>query len=78
MEAARYGCNILHGPNVSNFTEIYQFFKKKKNIKKISNQKQIKMIDKFLKKKNIKNSKKIEFNWKKNFKKTIKEINKFN
>ena len=25
MEAARYGCNILHGPNVSNFKEIYSF-----------------------------------------------------
>ena len=25
MEAARYGCNILHGPNISNFEEIYSF-----------------------------------------------------
>ena len=25
LEAARYGCNILHGPNVSNFEEIYSF-----------------------------------------------------
>ena len=25
LEAARYGCNILHGPNVSNFDEIYKF-----------------------------------------------------
>ena len=25
LEAARYGCNILHGPNVSNFYEIYNF-----------------------------------------------------
>ncbi|RPG13075.1 MAG: 3-deoxy-D-manno-octulosonic acid transferase [Pelagibacteraceae bacterium TMED232] len=25
LEAARYGCNILHGPNVSNFDEIYSF-----------------------------------------------------
>ena len=30
LEAARFGCNILHGPNVSNFAEIYQFLKIKK------------------------------------------------
>ena len=30
LEAVRYGCNILHGPNVSNnFREIYDFLKKK-------------------------------------------------
>ncbi len=25
LEATRYGCNILHGPNVSNFEEIYNY-----------------------------------------------------
>tara|TARA_Y100000591_G_scaffold323989_1_gene342685 strand:+ start:109 stop:1365 length:1257 start_codon:yes stop_codon:yes gene_type:complete len=25
LEAARYGCNILHGENISNFKEIYKF-----------------------------------------------------
>jgi len=30
LEAARFGCNILHGPNVSNFMEIYQFLNKNK------------------------------------------------
>ncbi len=25
LEATRYGCNILHGPNVSNFEEIYSY-----------------------------------------------------
>ena len=29
LEAARYGCNILHGPNIKNFNEIYQFLKEK-------------------------------------------------
>ena len=29
LEAARFGCNILHGKNVSNFTEIYKFLDKK-------------------------------------------------
>ena len=30
LEAARLGCNILHGKNVFNFTEIYQFLNKNK------------------------------------------------
>ncbi len=30
LEAARYGCNIIHGPNISNFKEIYKFLKKNK------------------------------------------------
>ena len=25
LEAARFGCNILHGKNISNFREIYKF-----------------------------------------------------
>lgn len=29
LEAARYDCNILHGPNIQNFNEIYQFLKEK-------------------------------------------------
>ena len=30
LEAARYGCNILHGPNVSNFEEIYSYLNSQK------------------------------------------------
>ena len=41
LEAVRYGCNILHGPNISNFREIYQFLKKNGISIKISNQNQI-------------------------------------
>ena len=37
LEATRYGCRVLHGPNVSNFREIYKFLNKKKLSKKISN-----------------------------------------
>lgn len=49
LEAARYGCNIMHGPNVSNFHEIYKFLKKIKISKKISNQSQILyFLNKFL------------------------------
>ena len=47
LEATRYGCNILHGPNVSNFKEIYEFLKKNKISQKINNQNEIK---KYLKK----------------------------
>jgi len=47
LEAARFGCNILHGPNVSNFEEIYKFLKEKKISIKINNQNQmIKSINK--------------------------------
>ena len=27
IEPARLGCKIFHGPNVSNFTEIYKYLK---------------------------------------------------
>ena len=52
LEAARFGCNILHGPNVSNFHEIYRFLKKIKISKKINNQSQMtNHLTKFLSKK---------------------------
>ncbi len=41
LEAVRYGCNILHGPNVDNFREIYDFLKKKKISIKINKQKEL-------------------------------------
>ena len=58
LEATRYGCKVLHGPNVSNFREIYKFLNKKKLSKKISNQDQlINCVIKYINSK--KNSKKI-------------------
>ena len=39
LEAARYGCNIIHGPNISNFKEIYKFLKTNKASIKIYNEK---------------------------------------
>ena len=58
LEATRYGCRVLHGPNVSNFREIYKFLNKKKLSKKISNQDQlINCVIKYINSKN--NSKKI-------------------
>ncbi len=41
LEATRYGCNVLHGPNIYNFQEIYDFLKKNKMSKKINNNKQM-------------------------------------
>ena len=53
IEAARYGCNILHGPNIDNFKEIYNFLKKKGVSYKINNSKD---LTKFLSKKLITHS----------------------
>ena len=60
LEATRYGCNILHGPNVSNFKEIYKFLKQNK----ISNQikthtKMINILNKFFSQNSNSNSRKI-------------------
>ena len=41
LEAARYGCNILHGPNVLNFKEIYQFLKLNRISNKVNNEKKM-------------------------------------
>ena len=41
LEAVRYGCNILHGPNISNFKEIYDFLKKNDISQKITNEKKM-------------------------------------
>ena len=37
LEAARYGCKVLHGPNVWNFDEIYSLLKRHKVSDKIIN-----------------------------------------
>ena len=37
IEPANFNLNILHGPNVQNFKEIYKFFKSKKITSKVSN-----------------------------------------
>ena len=41
LEAAKYGCSILHGPNVWNFDEIYNLLEKYKISSKINNSKQL-------------------------------------
>ena len=58
LEATRYGCKVIHGPNVSNFREIYKFLNKKNLSRKITNQDQlINYVNKYFNSKN--NSKKI-------------------
>ena len=37
IEAARLGCKIFHGPNVSNFSEIYEYLKTQDITKEINN-----------------------------------------
>jgi 3-deoxy-D-manno-octulosonic-acid transferase len=60
LEAARYGCEVIHGPNVSNFTEIYKLLQKINLSTKINNPAQlIKKVDLSLIKKNN-SSKKID------------------
>ena len=78
LEAARIGCNILHGPNISNFKEIYNFLKKNKISCKISNQAQLIKILLSLFKKNRnqkKIQKKINLIGKNILQRTYKEIN---
>ena len=77
LEAVRYNCNILHGPNIFNFTEIYQFLNNQKISKKIQNLNQaVNILDKlFTSKKTQKNIKnKINKIGKKILKKNIYEI----
>ncbi len=59
LEATRYGCSILHGPNISNFKEIYNFLKKNKISQSIRDKKEmINFLSKLFSK--ISKSKKIQ------------------
>ena len=59
LEAARYGCQILHGPNIWNFKEVYALLQAHKVSDKIINTYQLShQVDRLLNKKN--NSRKLE------------------
>jgi 3-deoxy-D-manno-octulosonic-acid transferase len=73
LEAARYGCNILHGPNVQNFKDIYSKLNKLKISKKINSEITLKDNIKF--KKNYSNTYKLKKIGNKIFKETTKELN---
>lgn len=80
LEAARYGCKIIHGPFIKNFSEVYQLLKEFKISKKIRNEKQffseVKKIfkNKFNQNQNIK---KLKFLGHKVLKNNYDEILKF-
>ena len=77
LEAVRYNCNILHGPNVSNFSEIYQFLNKKNISNKIHNVNQTSNILKKLFNKKVERNRKKKINsiGQKILKRHINEIN---
>ena len=81
IEPARLGCKILHGPNVSNFTEIYEYLSKYRITKEINNSEELGMylIEEFKedKPRNYESSKKIEIHGKSIFDNVIKEINRY-
>jgi len=77
LEATRYGCNILHGPNIDNFEDIYDFLKKNKISSEVKNHKEaFNKLNKFFEKKSysVKVKKKLSFIGKKILQKTYQEI----
>ena len=74
LEAARFGANILHGPNIYNFKDVYKFLKKLNVSKKIKTPNELAFKIKF--KKNMKTGVKIKNIGDKILKKTIYELNK--
>ena len=80
LEPARYNCNIIHGPKVSNFTEIYNLLAKNKISFRVNNQIQlIKKINELLKKdiRSKYTGSKINIMGKKILKRTLFELKKF-
>ena len=78
LEATRYGCNVLHGPNISNFKEIYDFLKSKKISKKINSQTEMISSLKYFFSKNLstsKTQKKLNIIGKNILNKTYNELN---
>ena len=77
LEATRYRCNILHGPNIQNFNEIYKLLKNLKLSSEIKNENSMTItLEKlFMKKKSSKiKIKKLELIGKRILNKTYKEI----
>ena len=80
LEPARYNCNIVHGPKVSNFHEIYGLLGKSKISFKVNNQSQLLKKVNELFKKDIRSkyiSSKINIMGKKILKKTLIELKRF-
>jgi len=75
LEAARYGAKILHGPFVSNFTDIYNLLMPYKISKKVNSATQLSKEITF--NKNVQSRFKIKNIGEKILKKTIKELENF-
>jgi len=57
LEPARQGCKILHGPNISNFREIYNLLDKYKISSKVNNQNKLYSNLRIILKKNVSSEK---------------------
>ena len=80
LEAARYGCRILHGPNIWNFNEIYKLLNSYNISNKITNINQmVNSVDELFKKKTNFNNKnlKIKILGNKILNLALKEVNFF-
>ena len=75
LEAARYGANTLHGPNITNFTDIYKLLKSFNVSRTVYTPKQLASFIKF--KKNRNTGMKIKNIGDKILKKNINELNKY-
>ena len=73
LEASRFNCNILHGPNVDNFQDIYKHLYELKISKKIKSLNDL--VSKIKFKKNYSNSIKLEKISNKIYKRYIEELN---
>ena len=80
LEAARFGCKVLHGPNISNFSEVYDLLNSNKisfKIKTLNKAKDLikkNLISNFSSKKNID---KLNYIGKKILNNNLKEITKY-
>ena len=72
LEAARFGANILHGPNTNNFKDVYKLLKSLKASRKINNSN--KLASNITFRKNILIGNKIKKIGKKILNKNIKEL----
>ena len=74
LEPARFGTKILHGPNIDNFKEVYEYLKSLEISQGVRNPSEI--AKKIIFKKNMKKVSKINYLGKIILKKTLKELDK--
>ena len=74
LEPARFGAKILHGPNVDNFKEVYEYLNSLKISSKVNSV--IECANSTIFKKNIRKVKKMETLGRTILKKTLKELDK--